>query len=140
MCVHAHVCVQPPPSDWELLRQVIISPTSHPSALPTYSELLTSGSPPLKGLKAQKERGNSPLGFSQSPSGNGLTTTGQEPCPVGIHRIAHTLVGIPLTGQGSLRKGPGGPGFQAAPLLVCMKPWFFGDLLCVSEQSYSLDL
>ena len=84
----------------ELLRQVIISPTSHPSALPTYSELLTSGSPPLKGLKAHKERGNSPLGSSQSPSGNGLTTTERESCPVGIHRIAHTPVGIPLLARG----------------------------------------
>lgn len=110
MCVHAHVCVQPPPSDWECLRQAIISPTSPLSALPTHGELLTPGSPPLKGLKAQKERGNSPLGSLQRPSGNGLTTTGQESCSVGIHRIAHTPVGIPLLARGPRGRGPGGQG------------------------------
>ena len=135
MCVHAHACVQPLPSDWECLRQVIISPTSHPSALLTHSELLTPGTPPLKGLKAQKLRGNSLLGSLQRPSGNGLTTTGQESCPVDINRVAHTPVGIPLLARGPKEGAPGArvPGSSSPGLHEALVLW--GPALCVSNRT-----
>ena len=41
---------------------------------------------------------------------------------------------------GVSEEGPGRPEFLAAPLQLCIKPRFFGDLFGVSEQSYSLDL
>ena len=56
---------------------------------------------------------------------------------LGKSRVLWAYTGLPIHlwaypyWLGVPRKGSRGPGFQAAPLQVCMKPWFFGDLLCV---------
>ena len=128
VCPRACACVLLLPSDCELLRGLITylpffvcGTHSHQTTHYWFPSSARSQSP-------EKEMAQSPRLFAKALWG------WAHPSWASVMSCGHTLDSrCPVFSK----EGPGGPEFLVGTLQLCIKPWFFGGLPCVSEQSDS---